>query len=101
MHYPLADTGRKILLGVGTHGIEQSDGNYGSGGKFQGSKLILAGHPLDQRIQPTVDGPGPKDIVEDDLQWPRLEQIGRTFTGYSDQANQDGPSVGLEEIRYP
>src|SRR4051794_17288815 len=99
MHYPLSDAGCEVLFGVGTDRVKNRDDEHGDGSDFEHPITIAAGQGYEKVVQPSVGALVADDVVENDLQRPRIEQIGSAFSDNGEQSQGKSFAMWTEQVR--
>lgn len=93
VHDPLASAGGEVFLDVGADGAHQCDREGRQRCKPEDRLPILANGGNNPAVQPAVRWPRSKDIVENDLQRPRFQQIGDSLA--NSRQEPGGQSLGM------
>src|SRR5882762_7692151 len=97
MHYPLSDAAGQILFKVRAERAEDRDDNHGQHRKVEDRRLIGA-DPTNDAGQPLRHSFRSKDVIENDLERPGLEEIGEAFTNHRDEGERKKGPVRIKQI---
>jgi hypothetical protein len=97
VHHVLADRCRKVLLDVGCHGTARGNSQHRDNRPIE--QRGMGGIDADHVREPSRKRLGADDMVEDDLERPRLEQIGATLHQHRGERHQQQLPIRAEQMR--
>ena len=76
MCHPLADTGCDGFFDIRADCVQHSNRQYGDGSQLDYGQGLRADSCPDEVVQPAMDLTPLQNVVEDNFQWPGLQQVG-------------------------
>jgi len=94
---PLPDAGGQVLFGIGRNRVENGDQQNGDAGELHGREFVGAEDVLDEERNARFAGASFEYFIEDDLQRPRLKQVGNGFAQDGEEPEDERDRMRLEQ----
>ncbi len=98
VRHPLADVGGEVLLGVGADGPHNRDEHHRGDGEVEHRVFVLRKDACADAHQPVWQRLRLHEVVDDDLDGPRLEHIGQGFAQNGDERKRQRLPVRTKQI---
>ena len=99
--HPLAHAGRQVLLEVRADGADNRDARHGGHGEVQHGIRALAEDPGHDAAQEPRQRLRLQDVVDDDLDGPRLENVRERLAQHGDERQRQRLPVRPDEVDDP